>query len=356
MTESKSNRLSISLGSWAKAALVVVLTYALYRIAGTVLVLLTALVISAAIEPIIRFAKSCRIPRLPSVIAIYVLAAGFISVFFYFLFLPLVDEISSFIKTLTIYSNSFNNDSVLSNLFANQHVFGGIQTPAIMGELSTYLNSFSQFLSQGVFSTASLLFGGALGFILIVVLSFYLAVQEDGMEKFLRVIVPLRHEGYAVGLWKRSQTKIGYWMQGQLILGLLVAVLVYIGLIIIGVPNALLFAVLAGVFELIPIFGPIISSLPAIFSAYGALGPSEALIVAALFLFVQQLENHIIYPMVVKKVVGVPPLVSIVALLIGGQLAGFLGMLIAVPVAVIIMEFMNDLEEQKHGALTESQS
>lgn len=342
---------SITLASWARALLVIFFAYMLYKIAGVALVILTALVISAAIEPLLRFAKRYHIPRLPTVIALYAAAGSFLSVCFYFLFLPLVDEVKAFVNTLTVYSNSVGNDSVLSNMFANQHVFGGIQTPALMGELSNYLTSFSQFLSQGIFSTASLFFGGALGFVLIIVLSFYLAVQEDGMERFLRVIIPAKHEGYAVGLWKRSQIKIGFWMQGQLLLGLVVAVMVYIGLIIIGVPNALLFAVLAGLFELIPIFGPVISAIPAVFTAYTALGASDALIVAGLFLFIQQLENHIIYPMVVKKVVGVPPLVSIIALLIGAELAGFLGILISVPVAVTIMEYLNDLEEEKHVGL-----
>lgn len=350
--EQHSQRINITLGSWAKGVLVVLLASLLYKVADVALLIFTALVISAAIEPILRLAKSHRIPRLPAVIAVYAAAAGFISVCFYFLLLPLIDQIASFVKTLTVYSNSFTNDSILSGLFTTQHVFGGLQTPALMGELSNYLNAFSQFLSQGVFSTAAVIFGGALGVVLIVVLSFYLAVQEDGVEKFLRVIVPLKHEGYAVGLWKRAQLKIGFWMQGQLILGLLVAVLVYIGLIIIGVPNALLFAVVAGVFELIPIFGPIISALPAVFTAYGALGPTEALIVAGLYLFVQQLENHVIYPMVVKKVVGVPPMLSIVALIIGGKLGGFLGIIIAVPVAVIVAEFLNDLEEEKHTTVS----
>ncbi len=354
MSETSHRRLSITLGSWARALLIVFLAFMLFKISGIILIFLTALVISAAVEPALRFTKRFHIPRLPTVIGLYALTGGILSVCFYFLFLPLVDEVKAFVNTLTIYSNSVVNDNILSNMFANQHVFGGIQTPALMSELSNYLTDFSQFLSQGLFSTASLFFGGALGFLLIIVLSFYLTVQEDGMERFLRVIVPAQHEGYAVGLWKRSQVKIGFWMQGQLLLGLVVAVMVYIGLTIIGVPNALLFAVLTGLFELIPIFGPIISAIPAVFTAYSALGASDALIVAGLYLFVQQLENHLIYPMVVKKVVGVPPLVSIMALLIGGELAGFLGILISVPVAVILMEFLNDLEERKHSLATEA--
>lgn len=349
MQESE-RRLSITLASWAKLALVAILTYALFRISGILLVLLTAIVISTAIEPILRWARSRGVPRLLTVITVYAGAALFLSIFFYFLLLPLIGEISSFVKTLTVYSNSVVNDSVLSGMFATQHVFGGIQTPVLMNELSEYLNSFGEFLSQGIFSTAAAIFGGVLSLVLIVVLSFYLAVQEDGVGKFLRAIVPLKYERYIVDLWRRSQMKIGFWMQGQLILGLMVAILVYIGLLVIGVENALLFAVLAGIFELIPMFGPILAAIPAIFTAYGTIGTTEALMVAGLYLVIQQLENHVIYPMVVKKVVGVPPMVSIIALFVGGELAGFLGLLIAVPVAVVIMEILADLEQKKLSA------
>ncbi len=348
MSENQTRRLSITLDSWVKGALVVFLAYALFKISQILLVILVAIVIATAIEPALERGRRHGLPRIISAIIVYLGSAGILLIVFYFLLLPLIAEVSSFINTLQIYSNAFSNDTILSQLFANQEVFGGISTPFIMGELSSYLNSFSTLLSQGVFSTASLIFGGALSFILIVVLSFYLVVQEDGLGKLLEVIVPVRHEKYVLGLWRRAQKKIGLWLQGQLLLGVVVAFLVYLGLTIIGVPNALLLAVLAGLFELIPIFGPIISAIPAIFSAYSALGMTEALVVIALYLFIQQLENHVIYPMVVKKVVGVPPLVSILAILIGGQLAGFLGIVISVPVAVVVMEILSDLEQTKH--------
>lgn len=192
-----------------------------------------------------------------------------------------------------------------------------------------------------------------MSFVLIVVLSFYLAVQEDGISKFLRIITPVKHEAYVIRLWKRSQFKIGLWMQGQLLLGAFVTMLVYICLLIVGVPHALPLAVLAGILELIPLFGPVLAAIPAIFVTYGSLGMTTALVVAGLYLVIQQFENHLIYPLVVKKVVGMPPIISIMALVIGGQLAGFLGVLISVPVAAVAMEWIADLEERKSAQLSE---
>jgi predicted PurR-regulated permease PerM len=355
MTED-SRKVAITTGSWVRGALVVALAFALYQVSHFVLALVASIVIASAIEPITQWSKKNNIPRLFSVIATYVVGVVFFSGFFYFLLLPLIGEVSSFIKTLTVYSNSMVNESVLSSMFESQNVFGGIDTPAIFTELSTYLNSFSSFLSQGIFSSVAKIFGGVASFVLIVVLSFYLAVQEDGIAKFLQVVTPSKHEAYVVRLWKRSQVKIGLWMQGQLLLGVLVMVLVYFSLLIVGVPHALLLAVLAGVLELIPLFGATLAAIPAIFVAYAEMGTTTALIVAGLYIVIQQLENHVIYPLVVKKVVGVHPMVSIMALVVGGQLAGFIGVLVAVPVATVIMELLADLEERKNARLVQSQS
>ncbi len=353
--EGKETKLSITTGSWVRGIIIVALAYALFLVGKFVLVLIASIIIASAIEPITLWARKRNIPRLPTVISVYIIAALSLASFFYFLLLPLIGEVSSFIKTLTIYSNSVTSGGILSEMFEKQNIFGGLDTPAIISELSSYLNSFSNFLSRGIFSSISLIFGGVVSFVLMLVLSFYLAVEEDGIAKFLKTITPLKQEKYIIDLWRRSQVKIGLWMQGQLLLGVLVMVLVYIGLLIIGIPHALLLAVLAGILELIPLFGATIAAIPAVFVAYTFGGMTTALIVAGLYLVIQQLENHLIYPMVVKKVLGVPPMVSILAIVIGAQLAGFLGVLISVPVAAVIMEFLADLEERKMAKLSETE-
>ena len=113
----------------------------------------------------------------------------------------------------------------------------------------------------------------------------------------------------------------------------------------IGVEYALALAVLAGLFELIPLFGPILAAIPAIALAFLADGPTTALIVLAFYIVIQQFENQLIYPLVVKKVVGVPAIIVIVALIAGGTLAGFFGMLLSVPIAAILMELFTDMQK-----------
>lgn len=339
-------KLSITTGSWVKGVLVIMGAYALFQIHELLLAIVASIIIASAVEPVAIWAKHKNLSRMLTVLTVYVSVAIILAGLFYFLFLPLIGETAEFAKTLPTYSET-TSTQVFSSSLAPEGLVGDTTSIFSLSELTSQINSIASSLSQGVFSSISVIFGGVLSFILIVVLSFYLAVQEDGIAKFLGVIVPYHHEKYAIDLWRRSQKKIGLWMQGQLLLAVIVMVMVYLGLLLIGVPHALLLAVLAGIFELIPLFGPIISAIPAIIIGFASGGTSIALIVAGLFLIIQQFENHLIYPLVVKKVVGVNPLVSILALIIGGQLAGFLGILVSVPIAAVIMEFFSDLEREK---------
>ena len=340
-------KLNITTSSWVRAVVVIAIAYALYLVRDLVLVVIAAIVIASAIEPAAAWAVRKNMPRLPMVLFVYIATATVLAGLFYFLLLPLLGEISSFIKTLNVYSNSVNTGGVLSDMFKTQNLFSGFDTPEVVSELSSYLNNISNFLSQGVFSSLSFIFGGVLSSLLVLVLSFYLVVQEDGISKFLKIISPVEHENYIVGLWKRSQIKIGLWMQGQLLSSALVMIMVYVALLIVGIPHALLLAVLAGVFELIPLFGATLAAVPAVFVAYTVGGTPMLLIVAVIYIVIQQVEGHIIYPLVVNKVVGLPPTVSILALVIGATLAGFIGALIAVPVAAALMEFVSDIEKSK---------
>ena len=169
------------------------------------------------------------------------------------------------------------------------------------------------------------------------------------------VYEPIKHEKYIIGLWKRSQIKIGRWMQGQLLLGLLVGILVYLGLTILGIKNALAFVVLAALFELIPIFGPILAAIPAV--AFGFLDSfTTGLMVTGFYVIIQQFENHLIYPLVVRKVVGVSPIVVIISLIIGAKFAGFLGIILAIPVATALMEFASDIQKEKEALLKDTET
>lgn len=338
---------NITSGTIVRAILFTALFYVLYLLRDLLLVIITAVVVASSIEPAAKWLGKYRISRVPAVIIIYAcIALVFVGTFF-FLLQPLFNETSSFLSNIPQYVDSLDSWSPLkSSDFFGSQIQAISRTLSIKEVVNGLSGTFSN-TSEGLIKTLSTVFGGLLSLILIVVISFYLSVQEDGVGKFLRIVTPLKYRKYLNHLWARSQTKIGLWMQGQLLLMVLVAVLVYLGLMVLGIKNALILAALAGVFELIPLFGPILSAIPGIAAAFSGGGVSSGLIVAGMYLIIQQFENHLIFPLVVKKVVGVPALVVIIGLVVGFQLAGFLGAIISAPLATILMEFLNDIQRDR---------
>jgi len=117
----------------------------------------------------------------------------------------------------------------------------------------------------------------------------------------------------------------------------------------LGIPNALLLAFLSALLEIIPVFGPILASVPAITLGFVEGGLTMALIVAGLYLIIQQFESQLIYPLVVKKIIGLSPIIVILSLIAGFRLAGFLGMILFVPIVTVAMVFLEDLEQKKYA-------
>ena len=346
----RDNQINISItsGSIVRGILFLLLLFFLYQLLDLVLVILTAIVIASAIEPGTRWFERYKVPRVVGVLVIYLfIAAIFLAVLYWFV-PPLVSDITSIVSQAPEYLASLEiggllGDSVVGSEGAIENLSKTFTVPESFGQLQQIVKG----TSAGAFGFVSGVFGGLLNFVLIVSISFYLAVQKDGIASFLRIVTPLKHESYVIDLWKRSQAKIGRWLQGQLILMLIVGILTYLGLTILGVKNAFLLAILAGLFELIPLFGPVLSAIPATAIALIDGGLTLGLMTLGLFVIVQQFENHLLHPVVVKKVVGVPALVVIISLVIGGTLAGFLGLILSVPIAAALMELANDVEVRK---------
>jgi predicted PurR-regulated permease PerM len=189
---------------------------------------------------------------------------------------------------------------------------------------------------------------------LIVLISFYLSVQEKGIENFLRIIFPIHHEDYVVELWTRSSRKIALWLKGQVVLALVVAVLVYLTLSLLGTEYALLLAIIAGVMEMVP-YGVLVAMIPAFTFSYVSGGLGSALMVTGAYLIIHEFEVFLFTPIIIKKIVGLSPIVIILSILIGFELGGVWGAVLAIPVAVIVMEFLNDIEKDKILARTKNE-
>jgi len=340
----KDTVISITAGTIVKGLAILLGAWVLWILRDLLMIIVTSVILASSIEPGIKFLSKFSIPRIPAVLVTYLAVAGLLVGLIFAFVPPIVNEADEITRNLpgmlqTLDKNVLGDKGILTSMLEV-----GSSTNV---ELSNLFGGASEAGASNAFSAVGTIFTGVFSFVLIVVLSFYFAVQEKGIENFLRIIIPFGDEEYAINLWERSRAKIGKWMQGQLLLAVLIFVLVYLGLTIFSVPYAMSLALLAGVLEIIPVFGPILSAIPGVILAFTVGGPTLALIVAGFYLLVQQFESHLIYPLVVRKVVGVPPILVILALIVGVELGGVLGVLISVPVAAALMELVEDIERKK---------
>jgi len=354
--KTNTTHISISLGTIIRFFLVALAFFLFWDLREIVLVVLTAIIISSFVESGIPYFKKLKINRVFAVVILYIFTILMLALIFY-LFAPLlITEIYNF----SVFLSSYVPNSPIINYFSND-AFGGAKD--IVNNLShslslttlvTTSNSFISNLSGGFFQVLSAAFGSIFNVVLIIIISFYLSIEENGVENFLRIVLPIEHEEYAVDLWRRSRRKIALWMKGQMLLGVLIAILTYLMLSLLGIEYALLLALIAGAMELIP-YGILIALIPAVYFSYLSGGTGSAIAVALAYIILHQFEVFLFSPLVIRNVVGISPLVVIIAAIIGFKLGGFWGLVLAIPVSVFVMEFLGDIEKRKHSPRTNNE-
>lgn len=199
-------------------------------------------------------------------------------------------------------------------------------------------------IGQNVFLKIIDIFGGFVTFVFVLIMIFYLLLEVKAMKKIIQSVVPDKFQFYVIQLFSQVQNKISLWARGQLILCLTIGIVSYVGLLILGVKYALLLALIAGICECIPYFGPILSAIPAVLLAFTQ-SPLTALLVIALYFVIQQLENHLLVPKIMGTAVGLNPVLVIIIILIGGKLYGPIGMLLSIPIATTLFILIKDYFE-----------
>ena len=334
-----TRKVEISTSTIFRFILIILGLVFLYMISDVLLMLFFAFIIAAGVEAPVSWMHRKGLKRIFGVIIVYLISFLILAGIIYLVIPPLVSQIKALANNLPEISQRFG-----LGLEAAQQKYQGFE-----GILNNIANKFES-ITPNIFQTTFSFFGGVFSAIMIVVISFYLAVQERGIKKFLVSVTPKDHRDYVTDLVHRIEGKLGSWIRGQLLLMVLVAVLTYIGLSLLGIKYALVLALLAGLLEVVPYIGPIISAIPAIILAFFQ-SPFLALIVAIVYYAIQQLENYVLAPQIMRKALGLNPVVIIVALLVGAKIAGMLGMIIAVPLAAVFSVFLSDIFRGKKEEL-----
>lgn len=351
MEEKKSARViyhDISVYTITKIVLVLLFFGFLYLLRDIIFILIFAVIIASGVTPFANWLDEKKFPRILGILMLY-LSIFVLALFLLSLVVPFVTgEINQLIKDLPRFINQVSVSLERAQESSGRYV-------DLFSEIQNLLDSFAGYLqasSQSAFNFVVSIFGGLFSFLAVVVLSFYLSVMRGGIESFIRAIVPREFEAEVINVWRRSERKVGKWLQGQLLLALIVGLAVYVTLSLMGVKFALLLGIVAMVLELVPGVGPVLAAIPAVILAFTQ-STGLGLWVVVAYIIIQQLENHILVPIVMGRTVGLNPVVVILALLIGFKLAGIVGMILAVPVAAIIVEILDEFSRHRHQAGTE---
>ncbi len=267
--KSNNSSISITTGTILRFFLVAIGLFLVWYLRELFLVILTAIMLASFVESAIPHFQKIRVNRVFGVVIIYIFTIAGLALLFY-LFVPLlITEIYNF----SVFLSSYIPDSSILNYFKNDAFSGAkdiINNLSHSLSLTTLLETSKAFitnLSGGFFQVLTVAFGSIFNVILIVLISFYLSIQEKGIEKFLMIILPVKYEEYAVDLWGRSRRKIALWMKGQMLLGILITILTYLMLSLMGIQYALLLAIIAGIMELVP-YGILVALIPAFSFSY----------------------------------------------------------------------------------------
>jgi len=302
-------------------------SWILLKLLDVIFLIFIAFIFVSTLRSPVDFLVRRKIPRPLSIGIVYLVVIGLIILIFRVIIPPLIEQTSLLIENLPSLINQVNDVLIINNISSDQ----------ISGSITGQLGSFG---SNAVTITAGF-FNSIFSVMTMFVITFYSLLYWEQITNMIKSLFTGENEKRAEKLIKNLEFGLGAWVRGQITLVIIIGVITYIGLALLGVPYALPLAIVAGLSEIVPVIGPIVGAIPAILAGF-TVSPIIGIATVALYFVIQQLENNLIVPSVMRRAIGINPLVTILALIIGTKLYGIMGAVLAVPVAVTIKIFVNE--------------
>ncbi|MGE3277915.1 MAG: AI-2E family transporter [Vicinamibacterales bacterium] len=324
------------------SALAVGLVFVLYLVRSTLLLLYVSALFAIGLAPLVRIIErqrlvpigTRRMPRWLAILLIYAAVLATVGLVGWVVFPPLVQQSqdlwSSAPQRLEQLQGVLLKNGILEEPLTLRMIFSRVPAGGSADAVGTVLGA--------LFSVV----GGAFGLISILLLTFYFLVESRGIFRTFVRLFPEAGRERVASVSAEVSTKISAWLGGQMLLSLIIGVTSAIGLGLMGVPYFYVFAVISAIGELVPIVGPILAAVPAVLVAF-TVSPTLALGVGVFFIVQQQLENNVLVPKIMGRQVGLGAVTVIIALLLGGELLGLVGALLAVPTAAIVQVLFDEM-------------
>lgn len=287
----------------------------LFQIRIILVDLFIAYIIMAALSPFVIMLTKRRIPNVLASAITYLVMVSLL----FLLILPLVpffvSQIVSLIKSFPVYLD--NTANML-----------GIRVD--LNQAQAFLGAEATNLGENAYSITKSIFSGFFSFLTVMVIGFYLLLDRKNIKQSLTALFPEKIQNHAESTISEIEMKLGAWVRGQIVLSVFIGVLTWIMLTVLGIPFALPLALIAGILEIVPTLGPIISAIPAMIVAL-SISPTLMLVVAVGYIGIQMLENNVLVPKIMEQAVGLNPVIIILSVGIGANLMGVIGALLAIP-------------------------
>ena len=328
---SESRILDISWGTIFKISTIAILFYAIYLVRNILILSLFALIISILFDPAIDFLQKRKVPRVVAVIIIYIGVFSLIVLFMYSVASVFILEIQRFSQVLPEYFEKIAPPLRALGITAFEDIEGFIEI----------LNKSLEAVAGSLVGAVSSIFGSILATVYVLTIAIFLSLEEGGVERALALLFPKKYEAYVLDLWERCQKKVSGWFVSRILASIFVGGISYIAFLILNIKYPFTLGALGGVFNFIPIVGPLVAGI-IMFIIISLDSTLKAILAVITFILIQQIENNIITPLLAKRFVNLSPVIVLASLVIGGELLGVLGAILAIPLAGIISEFLKD--------------
>ncbi|MBM3250714.1 MAG: AI-2E family transporter [Candidatus Nealsonbacteria bacterium] len=329
--------LDISWKTILKISFTIVCFYIIFSIRDIIIWFVFALIISVLFNPAIDFLQKNRIPRVFGAISVYLGIFGLFTVLIYLIIPLFISEIHGFLK---IFPQYFEMASpFLKDL--GFHTFENIES---------FLEAFSgslEVMAGNIFNVLFIIFGGVFTTLFVIFTALFLSLEERAVEKGLMILFPKKYETQVLNIWSRCQKKVSSWFGARLIACLFVGLASYVAFLIFKVEYSFTLALFSGILNFIPYVGPLLTGVILFLIIFPG-AALKGIFVLIAFTLIQQIENSILSPILMKKFVGLPPALVLISLVVGAKLWGLLGAILVVPLFGILFEFLKEfLQKQK---------
>lgn len=336
--------LDISWSTIFKVFIAIFIFYFIYLTKEIALWFFFALAISVLLAPAINFLKKLWVPKIVAVMLVYFSIFGILGILIYLTAPIFISELKQLSQHLPDYFGQIS--PVLQQM--------GIDTTQTFDNFTKLLMGGLSQSSKGVISAIMAFLGGLYSTAFILTTAFFLSLEDNATEKFLTLISPKKYEENIAILFRRAQNKVSSWFGARILSCIFVGIASFIIFYIFGVKYAFILALISGVLNFVPYIGPwITNALLIVFIVVSSGSWLTVLYVIIAVIIIQEIDNKLLTPILMKKLVDVPPVLVLISLLVGAKLFGFLGTIFAVPVFGIIYEFLKEFLEKRREETTQ---